>query len=147
MEHTHAIPACAILGTGVAAIFGPASDVSAAHMQAICDALEIPHIETRWEYRLTRDPYSVNLYPHPLSLSRVRAATFFYCYCHPMTLRRNSHMYLAFNVSLTNPVLVNESRDNYWYLQIFSLVLNLTRYDTLFTLTNSFRCLFALGVH
>ncbi|KAF2347792.1 Receptor ligand binding region [Trinorchestia longiramus] len=62
--------ACSVLQSGVAAIFGPASDVSAAHVQAICDALEIPHIETRWEYRLTRDPYSVNLYPHPSSLSR-----------------------------------------------------------------------------
>ncbi|XP_018027547.2 glutamate receptor ionotropic, kainate 2 [Hyalella azteca] len=62
--------ACSILEGGVAAIFGPSSDVSAAHVQAICDAMEVPHIETRWQYRLTRDPYSVNLYPHPATLSR-----------------------------------------------------------------------------
>ena len=34
--------------------------------------MEIPHIETRWDYRLKRDEYSVNLYPHPSALSKVR---------------------------------------------------------------------------
>ena len=34
--------------------------------------MEIPHIETRWDYRLKRDDYSVNLYPHPTAISKVR---------------------------------------------------------------------------
>ena len=33
--------------------------------------MEIPHIETRWDYRLKRDDYSVNLYPHPTAISKV----------------------------------------------------------------------------
>ncbi|RXG61714.1 Glutamate receptor ionotropic, kainate 2 [Armadillidium vulgare] len=32
--------------------------------------MEVPHVETRWDYRLRRDDYSVNLYPHPSSLSK-----------------------------------------------------------------------------
>ncbi|XP_045122120.1 LOW QUALITY PROTEIN: glutamate receptor ionotropic, kainate 2-like [Portunus trituberculatus] len=61
---------CQLVWSGVAAIFGPQSGQTSAHVQSICDALEIPHIETRWDYRLRRDDYSVNLYPHPSSLSK-----------------------------------------------------------------------------
>ncbi|XP_068247412.1 glutamate receptor ionotropic, kainate 2-like isoform X2 [Palaemon carinicauda] len=61
---------CSLLKTGVAAIFGPQSDQTSAHVQSICDALEIPHIENRWDFRLTRDAYSVNLYPHPSTLAK-----------------------------------------------------------------------------
>ncbi|KAK7026645.1 hypothetical protein SK128_015457 [Halocaridina rubra] len=61
---------CMLLRTGVAAIFGPQSENTANHVQSICDAMEVPHIETRWDYKLTRDEYSVNLYPYPPSLSK-----------------------------------------------------------------------------
>ncbi|XP_069184022.1 glutamate receptor ionotropic, kainate 2 isoform X2 [Procambarus clarkii] len=61
---------CDLVRSGVAAIFGPQSGQTSAHVQSICDALEIPHIETRWDFRLRRDDYSVNLYPHPSSLSK-----------------------------------------------------------------------------
>ncbi|XP_063613370.1 glutamate receptor ionotropic, kainate 2-like, partial [Penaeus indicus] len=61
---------CTYLRAGVAAIFGPQSERASAHVQSICDALEIPHIETRWDYRVRREHYSINLYPHPFSLSR-----------------------------------------------------------------------------
>ncbi|XP_068207358.1 glutamate receptor ionotropic, kainate 1-like [Palaemon carinicauda] len=61
---------CSLLKSGVAAIFGPQSSQTSAHVQSICDALEIPHIENRWDFRLTRDAYSVNLYPHPSTLAQ-----------------------------------------------------------------------------
>ncbi|XP_076044322.1 glutamate receptor ionotropic, kainate 2-like [Oratosquilla oratoria] len=61
---------CDMVRKGVAAIFGPQCGQTSAHVQSICDALEIPHIETRWDFRLRRDDYSVNLYPHPSSLSK-----------------------------------------------------------------------------
>ncbi|XP_068223506.1 glutamate receptor ionotropic, kainate 2-like [Palaemon carinicauda] len=61
---------CTLLKTGVAAILGPQSGQTSAHVQSICDALEIPHIENRWDFRLTRDAYSVNLYPHPSTLGQ-----------------------------------------------------------------------------
>ncbi|XP_047500092.1 glutamate receptor ionotropic, kainate 2-like [Penaeus chinensis] len=61
---------CSYVRAGVAAIFGPQSERASAHVQSICDALEIPHIETRWDYRARREHYSINLYPHPFSLSK-----------------------------------------------------------------------------
>ena len=56
----------------MAAIFGPQTPSTSAHVQSICDAMEMPHVETRWDYRLKRDDYSVNVHPHPSSLSKVR---------------------------------------------------------------------------
>lgn len=32
--------------------------------------MEIPHLETRWDYRLRRESCLVNLFPHPSMLSR-----------------------------------------------------------------------------
>ena len=55
----------------MAGLFGPQSSVTSSHVQSICDTLEIPHIETRWDYRMKRDDYSVNLYPHPHALGQV----------------------------------------------------------------------------
>ncbi|KAK0170208.1 hypothetical protein PV328_010796 [Microctonus aethiopoides] len=61
---------CHLLSTGVAAIFGPQSAQTASHVQSICDTMEIPHLETRWDYRLRRESCLVNLYPHPTTLSK-----------------------------------------------------------------------------
>jgi ionotropic kainate glutamate receptor 2 len=61
---------CHLLKTGVAAIFGPQSSHTASHVQSICDTMEIPHLETRWDYRLRRESCLVNLYPHPSTLSK-----------------------------------------------------------------------------
>ncbi|CAH0399802.1 unnamed protein product [Chilo suppressalis] len=33
--------------------------------------MELPHLETRWDYRTRRESCLVNLYPHPAALSRV----------------------------------------------------------------------------
>lgn len=62
---------CHLLRSGVAAIFGPQSAPAAAHVQSICDTMELPHLETRWDYRTRRESCLVNLYPHPAALSRV----------------------------------------------------------------------------
>ena len=64
---------CHTLSQGVAALFGPTSPFTAHHVQSICDSKEIPHIETRWDYRAgnMREQYSINLYPYPPTLSKV----------------------------------------------------------------------------
>ena len=54
----------------MAAILGPMSSTSAGHIQSICDAVDMPHIETQWNYNENQDVYSINLFPHYLSLSR-----------------------------------------------------------------------------
>lgn len=61
---------CDLLEKGVVALFGPLrASPSSAHTQSICDALEIPHIETRWDFTQDRDDLSLNLYPQPSVLS------------------------------------------------------------------------------
>jgi len=69
------ITVCHLLRGGVAAIFGPQNAQTASHVQSICDTMEIPHLETRWDWRQRRQSCLVNLYPHPTTLSKVRTQT------------------------------------------------------------------------
>lgn len=58
-----------MLHHGVAAIFGPQSVETSAHVQSTCDVLHMPHIQTRWDFQF--DPptnHSINLYPHPVTI-------------------------------------------------------------------------------
>jgi hypothetical protein len=54
---------------GIAAMFGPISSLTSAHVQSMCNAFEIPHLQWHWDARDTRDYYSISLYPHYLTLS------------------------------------------------------------------------------
>ena len=67
------VSVCHSLSQGVAALFGPTSPFTAHHVQSICDSKEIPHIETRWDYRVgpIREQYSINLFPYPPTISKV----------------------------------------------------------------------------
>uniref|UniRef100_A0AAX7VAL4 Glutamate receptor n=1 Tax=Astatotilapia calliptera TaxID=8154 RepID=A0AAX7VAL4_ASTCA len=64
--------ACDQLSLGVAAIFGPSHSSSANAVQSICNALGVPHIQTKWKHQVSdnRDSYYVSLYPDFSSLSR-----------------------------------------------------------------------------
>lgn len=61
---------CGLLKTGVVAIFDPLDGYISKHLQSICDALDIPHLETNWDFTTKRDDLSVNLYPKPNVLTR-----------------------------------------------------------------------------
>ena len=61
---------CGLLKSGVAGIFGPLSGIISEHVQSICDALEIPHVETRSDLETSRDELSINLYPRPSILAK-----------------------------------------------------------------------------
>ncbi|CAG0916801.1 unnamed protein product [Notodromas monacha] len=61
---------CEMTKTGIAAVFGPNSRTSATHVQNMCDGLGIPHVETRWDHRSSREELSVNLHPHPEVLGK-----------------------------------------------------------------------------
>ncbi|OWA54135.1 Glutamate receptor ionotropic, kainate 2 [Hypsibius exemplaris] len=63
---------CRILHEQVLAVLGP-QDVFAAHnIQSICGALQIPHIEARWDFRLRppNESLSINVYPDYRALSK-----------------------------------------------------------------------------
>lgn len=60
---------CNLLHQDVAAVFGPQSVETSAHVQSTCDILHMPHMETRWDFKF--DPpsnHSINLFPHPITL-------------------------------------------------------------------------------
>ncbi|XP_043069467.1 glutamate receptor ionotropic, kainate 2 isoform X2 [Drosophila bipectinata] len=54
---------CRQLETGVQAIFGPTDPLLAAHVQSICEAYDIPHIEARIDLEYNSKEFSVNLFP------------------------------------------------------------------------------------
>ncbi|XP_071115475.1 glutamate receptor ionotropic, kainate 2-like isoform X1 [Haliotis cracherodii] len=61
---------CQMVGKGIVGIFGPVSSLSSAHVQSMCNAFEIPHLQWHWDPRDTRDYYSISLFPHYLTLSQ-----------------------------------------------------------------------------
>lgn len=61
---------CLLLNQGIVAIFGPRNPTNIYTVQSICDAKEIPHIITRWNYFPLRDSTEINFYPHPPVLSK-----------------------------------------------------------------------------
>ncbi|KAJ8412533.1 hypothetical protein AAFF_G00128690 [Aldrovandia affinis] len=64
--------ACDQLALGVAAVFGPSHSSSVSAVQSICNALEVPHIQTRWKHPSVdnKDTFYINLYPEYSSISR-----------------------------------------------------------------------------
>lgn len=65
-------PACDQLALGVGAVFGPSHSSSVSAVQSICNALEVPHIQTRWKHPSVdnKDSFYINLYPEYSSISR-----------------------------------------------------------------------------
>ena len=57
-------------------MFGPESGTTSGHIQSICDAFEIPHIDTRWDLVGKRDGYSINLSPSPKIIGNVKNISF-----------------------------------------------------------------------
>ena len=54
---------CSQIKMGVQAIFGPSDTILATHIHSICDALDIPHIESRLDLYSGIKEFSINLYP------------------------------------------------------------------------------------
>ncbi|XP_017061663.1 glutamate receptor ionotropic, kainate 2 isoform X3 [Drosophila ficusphila] len=54
---------CRQLEAGVQAIFGPTDTLLAGHVQSICEAYDIPHIEFRIDLEYNSKEFSINLYP------------------------------------------------------------------------------------
>ncbi|XP_072901795.1 glutamate receptor ionotropic, kainate 1 isoform X4 [Hemitrygon akajei] len=64
--------ACDQLTLGVAAVFGPSHSSSISAVQSISNAMEVPHIQTRWKHPILdqKDSFFINLYPEYTSISR-----------------------------------------------------------------------------
>ncbi|XP_067848867.1 glutamate receptor ionotropic, kainate 1-like isoform X2 [Heptranchias perlo] len=64
--------ACDQLTLGVAAVFGPSHSSSISAVQSISNAMEVPHIQTRWKHPIAdqKDSFYINLYPDYTPISR-----------------------------------------------------------------------------
>ncbi|XP_041437516.1 glutamate receptor ionotropic, kainate 1 isoform X1 [Xenopus laevis] len=64
--------ACDQLALGVAALFGPSHSSSVSAVQSICNALEVPHMQTRWKHPSVdnKDSFFINLHPDYAAISR-----------------------------------------------------------------------------
>ena len=63
--HLLSLTACLQVSSGVSAIFGPSDALLGNHIQSVCDALDIPHLEARLELEQQEREVSINLYPPP----------------------------------------------------------------------------------
>ncbi|XP_072754831.1 glutamate receptor ionotropic, kainate 2 isoform X2 [Anoplolepis gracilipes] len=62
--------ACKQLSRSVQGIFGPSDPLLGAHIQSICEALDVPHLEARVDFEPTFKEFSINLYPAPDHLNK-----------------------------------------------------------------------------
>lgn len=74
-------PVCDQLALGVVAVFGPSHSSSVSAVQSICNALEVPHIQTRWKHPSVdnKDTFFINLFPEYTAIARaiLDVVTFF----------------------------------------------------------------------
>ncbi|XP_030369659.1 glutamate receptor ionotropic, kainate 2 isoform X2 [Scaptodrosophila lebanonensis] len=57
---------CKILRQNLVAVFGPTTNMAAKHAMSICDAKELPFLDTRWDFGAQLP--TINLHPHPTQL-------------------------------------------------------------------------------
>jgi len=64
---------CELIQPGVSAFFGPITESSSYHVQALSDTLHVPFMQTKYEYALKRADFSISVQPHPSLLGRAYA--------------------------------------------------------------------------
>uniref|UniRef100_A0AAR5PLJ9 Receptor ligand binding region domain-containing protein n=1 Tax=Dendroctonus ponderosae TaxID=77166 RepID=A0AAR5PLJ9_DENPD len=62
--------ACRQMEFGVQAIFGPSDPILGAHIQSICEALDVPHLEARIDFEPASKQLSINLHPSQDNMNR-----------------------------------------------------------------------------
>ncbi|XP_037578105.1 glutamate receptor ionotropic, kainate 2 [Dermacentor silvarum] len=65
---------CRLLLRGVGAVFGPMSSMSGEHVSDVCNSLNVPHVETRWDPAQEAYDDSLNLFPDPAVLAEAYVA-------------------------------------------------------------------------
>ncbi|CAB4057537.1 GRIN [Lepeophtheirus salmonis] len=57
------IVVCELLDNGIVSLFGPTDLLLGSHIQNLCDALDIPHLEARMDIEDSFKEFSINLHP------------------------------------------------------------------------------------
>ena len=61
--HWTPVQVCTQVSYGIQALFGPSDLILGSHIQSLCDALDIPHLEARPDYDVKYKQSSLNLHP------------------------------------------------------------------------------------
>lgn len=64
------VAVCRQMEYGIQAIFGPSDPLLGPHIQSICEALDVPHIETRIDLDTSIKEFSINLHPSQHNMNR-----------------------------------------------------------------------------
>ncbi|GLV33799.1 uncharacterized protein CBL_11314 [Carabus blaptoides fortunei] len=67
---TQHLTTCRQMEFGVQAIFGPSDPLLGAHIQSICEALDVPHLEARIDFEPVSKEFSINLHPSQDHMNR-----------------------------------------------------------------------------
>ncbi|KAG8194662.1 hypothetical protein JTE90_003132 [Oedothorax gibbosus] len=110
------VPVCSLLEKGVAAIFGPQDHLTSLHVGSICDEVDVPHIETRWDPRPKRADLSLNLHPAPAVLSQAYVSMVKHLGWSNFTLIYEGNQGI---IRLHN--FLKEAEDNGWQVQIYNM--------------------------
>ncbi|XP_023158824.1 glutamate receptor ionotropic, kainate 2 isoform X1 [Ceratitis capitata] len=54
---------CTQINSGIQAVFGPFNAMLGAHIHSVCDALDIPHLQSRIDLQMEDTEFSINLHP------------------------------------------------------------------------------------
>ncbi|XP_035214145.1 glutamate receptor ionotropic, kainate 2-like isoform X2 [Stegodyphus dumicola] len=117
---------CRLLQKGVAAIFGPQDHLTSLHVRSICDEVEVPHIEMRWDYKYSRDDLSINLYPSSEVLSESYVAMIKTLGWQNFTL-----IYEDKEGIIRLHKLLKEAQINNWHVQMYNFEPGLTYREVL----------------
>ena len=64
---------CDIIQPGVSAIFGPTTPATMYHVQALSNTLQVPFMQSNYDYTKSRSPFSINVHPHTKLLGKAFA--------------------------------------------------------------------------
>jgi hypothetical protein len=70
---------CGLVEHGILALFGPSDPLLGSHIQSICDALDIPHLEARNDIEEIYQEFSLNLQPSQDLMNRAYKVKKEYC--------------------------------------------------------------------
>lgn len=70
---------CSQIEHGILALFGPSDLLLGSHMQSLCDALDIPHLEARNDFQQDSfKEFSLNLHPSQDLMNQVHTPQIHY---------------------------------------------------------------------
>ena len=98
---------------------------TSSQVQSICDAHDIPHIQTRWDLLQNKNKFTINLMPSPIVLSKVTITSHFL----PHSISDDRKAYKALVESYGWKSFTLLYQDNHGLMRLQELITSITRAD------------------